>query len=99
MSRAPALRTSRARILATTRPSKVSTSEDCSCAVDTSAAAVGANLAKADATMILAARTIIVKSSVMAHLLFAQILFAQIYASQFASVRCAEDKLMARRHH
>jgi hypothetical protein len=49
----------------------VSTSEDCSCAADTSAAAVGANLAKADATTILEVRTIIVKSSVMAHHLFA----------------------------
>jgi hypothetical protein len=67
MSRAAALRAFRIPIFPTTRPSKVSASEDCSCAVATSAAAVGANLANADATTILAARTIIVKSSVMAH--------------------------------
>src|SRR4029077_19147856 len=68
MSRETALRGFRIPIFATTRPSKVSAFEDCSCAAATSAAAaVGGNLAKADGTNILAARTIIVKSSVMAH--------------------------------
>jgi hypothetical protein len=61
--------------------------------VATLAAAVGANLAKADATTILAARTIIVKSVMAHHLL------VLICAQPWASLRCTEDKPMACRHH
>src|SRR5271167_2102124 len=62
----------RVGILTATRPSKLSRSEDCSCA----AALVLANqtdLAKADAKMTSAARVINLKSSAMTHYLLALI--------------------------